>query len=47
MARGQTVVSYEEGPNKSTSIGQSPRSRHKNKNARRQFKRNVGQGKRR
>ena len=47
MARGQTVVSYEEGPKKRTSIGQSPRSRPKNKTARRQFKRNVGQGKRR
>ena len=41
------VAAYEEGPKKRTSIGQSPRSRPKNKNARRQFKRNVGQGKRR
>ena len=44
MARGQTVVSYEEGPKKRTSIGQSPRSRPKNKHKRRQHKRSVGQG---
>ena len=47
MARGINVVAYEEGPKKRTSIGGSARTRPKNKNKRRLFKRSVGQGKRR
>jgi len=47
MAKAQTVISYERGPKKRTSIGDSARTRPKNKNKRRQFKRSVGQGKRR
>lgn len=44
MAKGQTSVVYSRGPKKRTSIGDSSRSRPKNKNKRRQHKRSVGQG---
>ena len=47
MARGINVIAYEEGPKKRTAIGDSARTRPKNKSKRRQFKRSVGQGKRR
>ena len=46
-ARGIKVVAYERGPKKRTSIGDSARSRPKNKHKRRMFKKSVGQGKRR
>ena len=45
MARGNIVVAYERGPNKRTSIGNSPRSRPKNKHKRRQYVKYRGQGK--
>jgi len=44
MAKGINIVSYARGPKKRTSIGDSSRSRPKNKNKRRQHKRSVGQG---
>lgn len=44
MARGINVVAYERGPKKRTSIGDSSRTKPKNKNKRRQYKRGVGQG---
>ena len=42
--RGIKIVTYERGPKKRTSIGDSSRSRPKNKHTRRQHKRSVGQG---
>ena len=42
--RGNIVVAYERGPKKRTSIGNSPRSRPKNKHKRRQHTRSRGQG---
>ena len=45
--RGIKIVTYERGPKKRTSIGDSSRSRPKNKHKRRMFKKSVGQGKRR
>ena len=46
MARkAKSYVEHEAGPKKSTSIGQSIRSRPKNKHKRRNFKRYRGQGK--
>ena len=44
MAKGINIVSYARGPKKRTSIGDSSRSRPKNKHKRRQLKRSVGQG---
>ena len=45
MARGLIVNnSYERGVKKRTSIGDSSRTKPKNKHKRRQFKRGVGQG---
>ena len=44
MAKGINVVAYSRGPKKRTSIGDSSRSRPKNKHKRRQHKRSVGQG---
>ena len=45
MARGINVVAYESGPKKRTSIGNSPRSRPKNKHKRKQYVKYRGQGK--
>ena len=46
MARkAKSFIAHEPGPKKRTSIGQSVRSRPKNKNKRRNFKRYRGQGK--
>ena len=45
MARGNIVVAYERGPKKRTSIGNSPRSKPKNKHKRRQYVKYRGQGK--
>ena len=47
MAKRQVETAYTRGPKKRTSIGDSARTRPKNKSKRRQFKRSVGQGKRR
>ena len=45
MARkAKSYIAHEPGPKKRTSIGQSVRSRPKNKHKRRQHKRSVGQG---
>ena len=46
MARkAKNYIAHESGPKKRTSIGQSVRSRPKNKHKRRNFKRYRGQGK--
>ena len=46
MARkAKSFISHEAGPKKRTSIGQSIRSRPKNKSKRRNFKKYKGQGK--
>ena len=42
--RGMNVVAYSRGPKKRTSIGNSPRSKPKNKSKRRQHTRSRGQG---
>lgn len=44
MARGINVVTYRQGPKKRTSIGNSCRSKPKNKHKRRQHTRSRGQG---
>jgi hypothetical protein len=45
MARGLSINNhYSKGPKKRTSIGDSPRSRPKNKSKRRQHTRSRGQG---
>ena len=44
-ARGITLVAYKTPVKKRTSIGQSPRSRPKNKSKRKQFVKSRGQGK--
>ena len=46
MKRAKNIISHIPGPKKRTSIGQSKRSRPKNKHKRRSFKRKRGQGKR-
>ena len=43
--RGINIVAYSRGPKKRTSIGDSSRSRPKNKHKRRSFKKYIGQGK--
>ena len=43
--RGIKVVAYSRGPKKRTSIGDSSRSRPKNKHKRRQYVKYRGQGK--
>jgi len=46
MARkAKSYIAHEPGPKKRTSIGQSVRSRPKNKHKRRNFKKYKGQGK--
>ena len=46
MARkAKSYIEHEAGPKKRTSIGQSVRSRPKNKHKRRSFKKYKGQGK--
>jgi len=43
--KAKTYSQHEPGPKKRTSIGQSIRSRPKNKHKKRNFKRYIGQGK--
>ena len=46
MARyAPNTVAFERGPKKRTSIGNSNRTKPKNKHKRRQYKKYVGQGK--
>ena len=44
MAKGINIVTYSKGPKKRTSIGDSSRSRPKNKHKRRRHKRNEWLG---